>query len=163
MMKEVEENKNVINLDLSETARTKIWINGDCNRVLELNLSDVGIISRLEKAQAEIDELVEEVRKLSATDIPEDDPDNIVGSTFKIMNEKMCNIVDGIFDFPVCEICCDGGSMFDPIKGQLRFEYIIDKLSNLYKGTISEEMKRVQAKMKAHTAKYTKSSTKKRK
>ena len=108
-----------------------------------------------------MDELVEEVRKLSATDIPEDDPDNVVGNTFKIMNEKMCNIVDGIFDFPVCEICCDGGSMFDPIKGQLRFEYIIDKLSNLYKGTISEEMKRVQAKMNKHTAKYTKSGTKK--
>ena len=75
----------------------------------------------------------------------------------------MRNIVDDIFDFSVCDICCDGGSMFDPIGGQLRFEYIIEKLSKLYEGTIAEEMKRVQTKLNKHTAKYTKSSTKKRK
>lgn len=154
---------NIISLDLSETARTKIWVNGDNTKVLELNLSDVGIISRLENAQNTINDLVAEVRSLSSADIPDGDPDGVMAKSFSKMNDKMCEIVDGIFDYPVCEICCDGGSMFDPIGGQMRFEYIIDKLSNLYTDTITEEMKRIQAKMDKHTAKYTKPTTKKRK
>ena len=152
--------KNVVNLDLQEIARTKIWVNGDCTRVLELNLSDMGVMSRLQDAYPKLDELTEEVKNLASK---EDATNEEIVETFKKINQQMKDIVDKIFDFPVSDICCDGGSMYDPIGGQLRFEYIIDKLSKLYESSLNEEFKRMQAKVNKHTAKYTKSATKKRK
>lgn len=148
---------NVVNLEIPEVERASVWVNGDCTKVLKLNLSDMGVITRLQDAYPKLDELVEEVQKLHADDISDDE----IVSTFKRINQQMKDLVDGIFDFPVSDIMCDGGSMYDPINGQLRFEYIIDKLSNLYTSTLKEEWKRTQKKMEVHTAKYTK-STKKR-
>lgn len=159
MIEEVK-NNNVINLDLSETARTKIWVNGDNTKVLELNLTDMGVMGRLQDAYPKLDELTAEVKNLASA---EDISDEEVVATFKRIDQQMRDIVDSIFDFKVCDVCCDGGSMYDPIGGQLRFEYIIDKISKLYESSLNEEFKRMQAKVKTHTAKYTKSSTKKRK
>ena len=158
MIEEVKD-KNVLNLDLSETARTKIWVNGDNTKVLELNLTDMGVMSRLQDSYPKLDELTAEVKNLASADISDEE----IVETFKKIDKQMRDIVDNIFDFPVCDVCCDGGSMYDPVGGQLRFEYIIDRISKLYETSLNEEFKRMQAKVKTHTAKYTKSSTKKRK
>ena len=160
-MKMIEEvkDKNVLNLDLSETARTKIWVNGDNTKVLELNLTDMGVMSRLQDSYPKLDELTAEVRNLASADVSDEE----IVATFKKIDKQMREIVDNIFDYPVCDVCCDGGSMYDPVGGQLRFEYIIDRISKLYETSLNDEFKKMQAKMKTHTAKYTKSSTKKRK
>ena len=158
MIEEVKD-KNIVNLDLSETARTKIWVNGDNTKVLELNLTDMGVMSRLQDSYPKLDELTAEVKNLASADVSDED----IVATFKKIDKQMREIVDNIFDYPVCEVCCDGGSMYDPVGGQLRFEYIIDRISKLYETSLNDEFKKMQAKMKTHTAKYTKSSTKKRK
>lgn len=158
MIEEVKD-KNVLNLDLSETARTKIWVNGDNTKVLELNLTDMGVMSRLQDSYPKLDELTAEVRNLASADVSDEE----IVATFKKIDKQMREIVDNIFDYPVCDVCCDGGSMYDPVGGQLRFEYIIDRISKLYETSLNDEFKKMQAKMKTHTAKYTKSSTKKRK
>ena len=168
MTKEEAKNKNVVNLDLSETARTKIWVNGDCTKVLELNLTDLGIMGRARSAMQELDELQAEANRLASAEVPdsletEDDEkkfdDMLV--VFRDIDKKMRKIVDSIFDFPVCEICCDGGSMYDLFKGQYRYEYIIDKLMALYGDSWEKEQKLAQDKMKSHTAKYTKKRSRK--
>ena len=73
----------------------------------------------------------------------------------------MRKIVNGIFDFDVCDICCDGGSMYDPIGGQYRYEYIIDRIMALYGDSWEKETKLSKDRMKSHTAKYTKSRKRK--
>ena len=158
MIEEVKD-KNVVNLDLSETARTKIWVNGDNTKILELNLTDMGVMGRLQNSYPKLDELMAEVKYLASADVSDED----IVATFKKIDKQMREIVDNIFDYPVCDVCCDGGSMYDPVGGQLRFEYIIDRISKLYETSLNDEFKKMQAKMKTHTAKYTKSSTKKRK
>ena len=163
MMKEekkVAENNNVINLDLSPIARTNVWVDGDCTKVLRLNLTDIGIMGRLQDSYPKLDALTAEVQKLAAS---ADASDSDVVTAFRTIDKQMRDIVDFIFDFPVSEIVCDGGSMYDPVGGQLRFEYVIDRISKLYETSLNEEFKRMQAKMNTHTAKYTKSATKKRK
>lgn len=155
---------NIINLDMSESARRKIWINGDNTKVIELNLSDMGIITRLNDAYPKLDELSAEVREMASAEIPEDDDAtalSIMAEQFKSINEKMCDLVDMIFDYPVSAVCCDGGSMYDIVAGQYRFEYIIDKLSALYEDSINEEYKRMQKRMATHTNKYTTTRKKK--
>ena len=155
--KKVETPNNVVTLDIPEVERASVWVNGDCTKVLKLNLSDMGVITRLQDAYPKLDALVEEVQNLSKDGVSDEE----IVATFKSIDKQMKDLVDGIFDYPVSDILCDGGSMYDPINGQLRFEYIIDRLSNLYTNTLKEEWKRTQKKMEVHTAKYTK-STKKR-
>lgn len=155
--KEVD-NNNVINLDMRESSRRKIWINGDSTKVIELNLSDMGILTRLNDAYPKLDDLVAEVKKFASAEITDEDNAEQLGQLsekFKEINQKMKDLVNYIFDYNVCDVCCDGGSMYDLVNGQYRFEYIIDKLSALYETTINEEYKRIQARMATHTSKYT--------
>lgn len=167
MIKEATD-KNVLNLDLSETARTKIWVNGDNRRVLELNLTDLGIMGRAKDAKDKLDELQAEANELASADVPatiESDEDeekvDIAIEKFRSIDKKMRDLVDGIFDFPVCEVCCDGGSMYDPIGGQYRYDYIIDKIMALYGDQWEKESKLRKQSMEKHTAKYTKSRKRK--
>ena len=163
-MNEIEKkDSNVLNLDLSETARTKIWVNGDCTKVLELNLTDMNIMSRAKDAQAKLDELQAEANELASVEVPksietEEDEKKLDKAieVFKAIDKQMRDIVNGIFDFNVCDVCCDGGSMYDPINGQYRYEYIIDKLMALYGDSWEKEAKQNKATMQKHTAKYTK-------
>lgn len=157
-----------LNLDLSETARTKIWVNGDCTKVLELNLTDLGIMGRAKDAMKELDELQAEANALVSAEVPdnlETEEDNKkfdeVIETFRNIDNKMRKIVNEIFDFDVCDICCDGGSMYDPIGGQYRYEYIIDRIMALYGDSWEKETKLSKDRMKSHTAKYTKSRKRK--
>lgn len=167
MIEEVKD-KNVINLDLSETARTKIWVNGDNTRILELNLTDMGIVARAKDAKDKLDELQEEANSLASSDVPdsietEEDEKKVDEAIekFRAINQKMKDLVDGIFDYPVCDVCCDGGSMYDPINGQYRYDYIIDKLMKLYGDQWEKEKKLRKQQMVHYTAKYTKSRKKK--
>jgi hypothetical protein len=45
--------------------------------------------------------------------------------------------------------------MYDPINGQFRYEHLITILTGLYEKNLAQEMARVKARMKTHTAKYT--------
>ena len=160
---------NVINLDLREAARTKIWVNGDCQKIIELNLTDMGIISRFSDTYPKLLSLQEEVKMAIDDGKPEDLDDiddlNTFASQFKIIDKKMRDYVDYIFDGKVSDVCCDGGSMYDLVAGGWwRFEYIIDKLGNLYKMKFGDEMKKNDQRMKMHTERYTGKSkyTKKR-
>lgn len=163
----MEENKNkALNLDLSETARTKVWVNGDCTKILELNLTDLGIMGRAQDAIVKLDELQAEANKLASAEVPEsietDEEKRKFSETVKLfrdIDKKMRVIVNGVFDFNVCDVCCDGGSMYDPIGGKYRYEYIIEKLMNLYGQSWERETKIAKDRMKSHTAKYTKKRT----
>ena len=164
---------NVINLDLSETARRNIWINGDCTKVIKLNLTDLGIVARAKDAKEKLDELQAEATKLASAEVPksmetEEDERKIDEAIeqFRAIDRKMKDIVDSIFDYPVSDVCCDGGSMYDPINGQYRYDYIIDKLMALYGDEWEKENKARKTAMEKHTSKYTglkKSATKARK
>ena len=167
MLEEVKD-KSVLNLDLSETARTKIWVNGDNRRVLELNLTDLGIMGRAKDAKNKLDELQAEANELASADVPatiesEEDEEkvDVAIEKFRSIDKKMRDLVDGIFDFPVCDVCCDGGSMYDPIGGQYRYDYIIDKIMALYGDQWEKENKLRKQSMEKHTAKYTKSRKRK--
>ena len=167
MLEEVKD-ESVLNLDLSETARTKVWVNGDNRRVLELNLTDLGIMGRAKDAKDKLDELQAEANELASADVPatiesEEDEEkvDVAIEKFRSIDKKMRDLVDGIFDFPVCDVCCDGGSMYDPIGGQYRYDYIIDKIMALYGDQWEKESKLRKQSMEKHTAKYTKSRKRK--
>ena len=151
---------NIVNLDMSEAARTKIWVNGDATKVLELNLTDMGIVTRFSEVYPKLLTLQDKIRAIINDGKPEElggieDISNFA-SQFKGIDKEMRDYVDYIFDFKVCDICCDGGSMYDLVAGGFwRFEYIIDKIGNLYHLKLGEEMKKNEQRMNMHTDRYT--------
>lgn len=151
-------------LDLSLSKRKRFRIDGDDSRVLELNTSDLNLITRLRSvypqlkdiAQNAFKDLPDAVIEDENYDFMEDEATSKLSEALQDADTKMRSLIDYIFDSNVSELCAPHGSMFDPINGKLRFEHIIDTLAPLYETDISTEMNKVTANVSKHTAKYTK-------
>lgn len=151
-------------LDLRLSSRKRFRIDGDDNRVLELNTSDLNLITRLRSAYPQLKDIAQNAFK----DLPdaviedenydfmEDEATSKFSETLQDADTKMRALLDYIFDSNVSELCAPHGSMFDPVNGKLRFEHIIDTLAPLYETDISTEMNKVTVNVSKHTAKYTK-------
>ena len=161
----VEDNKAIKNISLSH--KTKFTIDGDYNRVLELDTTDMNILVRLEEAypkmEAKAREAAEQMAKLSEHD-GEDTADSLkeLTTTLKSIDANMREEIDYIFDSDVSAVCVPKGNMYDPYNGEFRFEHIIEVLTTLYADNLSVEFKKMQDKVKKHTTKYTSTSKRKR-
>lgn len=161
-MTEINNTSTVQRVDLSVLRKQRFLIDlGDSvERILELNTSDMGVIERLSGGYEKLhklDSMLEELQKfngISESDVDESAIEEL-GRKTKEIDTGMREIIDTIFESNVSEICCPFGSMYDPIQGKLRYEHIIETLLNLYTSNISDEMKKVTARMNKHTAKYT--------
>lgn len=151
-------NNNIIDINISGIQRKRYRINGDDSKILELNPADFNITVRMNEAYPKLVECQSKISELSG--LPEDEEDtleNLSKFTNKLaeLNTKMCELIDYIFDSNVSELCCDGGSMYDMIDGYMRYEVIIDNLVKLYENNLNQETKKIQKRVKKHTAKYT--------
>lgn len=151
---EIPSNDNVIDISIDSAKRTRFRINGDNSAIIELNLSDLGIMDRMEKG---LKELQDEMSRIA--EIP-GDADNI-SELMRQADERMRKCVDYIFDYPVSAACCKYGTMYDPKDGKFRYESIIDGLTKLYADNINAEYNKVKGRLAKHTEKYV--ATKKRK
>lgn len=159
---------NVVSLDMPEVERVSVWVNGDCTKVIRLNLSDMNIMTRAKDALVKLEDLQAEANNLASVEVPDnfdtdEDKEKLDKAIelFREINQKMKDIVDGIFDYPVSDVCCDGGSMYDPLNGKYRYECIIDRIMALYTDNWEKETRQSRERMQSHTAKYTKSRKKK--
>lgn len=149
---------DIVDIDLSATKRKRFRINGDNNKILELNVSDMNIMSRLTAAYERLNKNMEEVSSLLG-DVPEevDEEQSLkIKEVLDDIDASMKKELDYIFDAPVSEVCGDGGSMYDPFEGQFRYEHIIDALSKLYENNLNAEFAKMKKRVSAKTSKYTK-------
>lgn len=150
---------NVIDIDLSALRKKRIRINGDDSKIIELNVSDMGVVTRLQEAYdrlislANTYNLQEEESKAEADDDSFDETKAI--ETLRILDTEMRDLIDFIFQANVSEVCADDGTMADPINGQFRFEHIIEKFLAVYDKNFTEEFKRMSKNVKKRTNKYT--------
>lgn len=138
---------NIIDITLEGAERTKVRLNGRDDLILELNLTDLGIIDRLQQGMAKLED---EMRKISQ--MPDDDSN--LAARMKEADLRMREYVDYIFDYPVSSVCARYGTMYDPKDGKFRYEIIIDKLVGLYTDRINSEYSKLQKRMAKHTDKY---------
>ena len=168
------DNREPIDIDLSITKKQRFRINGDNNAILELDISDFGIINRFSEIKPKLKALAEdgvelEADKIVAESDMEDGSDEISDSDIKSIgkeitdkDKKLREYIDYIFDSNVSEVCAPTGTMFDIINGMFRYEYIIDRITKLYKDNIATEFEKVAKRVDLHTNKYTKKTTKKK-
>ena len=156
--------QNVVDLSLDSVRKKRFRIDGDDNRILELNTSDLNILARLKEAYPKLIELADNAFK-SLPDMENTEEqdynfmtDEATSKTIEILKEadkNMRDLVDYIFESNVSEICAPSGSMYDPINGKFRFEHIIEVLAGLYETDVAKEMGRMSTRVKKHTDKYT--------
>lgn len=144
------------NLNFGFNKKKRFTIDGDENRVIELDTSDVGVVTRLEKSVDKITELQakqDELTKLS------EDEDTALDFTklFSEIEADMRGIIDEIFDTPVCDAILGKSSVFSPVNGRYKFEQLIETLLDQYGKDIAAEAKKInKSKVAAKTAQYKK-------
>lgn len=147
-------NNNIVDIDLSITRKKRFRIDGDDNRIIELNTSDMTILNRLDEADKQLRELADKAT-FGMSETGEDDNADVVKELLAT-DKQMRAIIDYLFDAPVSDVCAPDGSMYDPFNGKYRFEHIMETLFALYEKNISEEIKKMRKNVQKHTDKYTK-------
>ena len=151
---------DIIDIDLSAIKKQRFRINGDNSKILELNISDMNLITRLNEVYPKLIKSQEKVVTLADMEEDADGDAEILSSTAKKLKEidqEMREYIDFIFQSNVSEVCASEGSMYDPIDGVFRYEHIIEALAKLYENNLDREFSKMKDRMKKHTAKYTKS------
>ena len=146
---------DIIDLNLEGVKKSRFRINGDPKAIIELNISDLRIGERLEEGLQKLQDEMTKIANLS------DDDENLTDA-LKKADTAMRGYIDYIFDSPVSEVVGKGGTMYDPIKGQFRYEHIIEGLTKLYSNNLTEEYKKISKRIQKHTDKYTTQYTGKR-
>ena len=157
--KPVEKQDNaIVDVDLGFVEKKKFRINGDYNRMLELNVSDLNIFSRLEKGYEQLKALGKKAEENVASIPDEEDAGDLSKISFALteIDGEMRKIIDYIFDTNASEVCVPSGNMFDPVNGQFRFERIIDTLTSLYSNGLRSEFTKMKNNVEKKTSKYTK-------
>lgn len=149
---------DIIDIDLTPIKRKRFRINGDSSKILELNTSDVGIVSRLGKVYPKLQKLAEEASTFSEEELNDNSEEGLAKFAGKLetIDSKMSKLVDELFDAEVSAVCKDGGSMYDPFNGMFRFEHIINTLSKLYENNFNDEFTKIRKRVDKHTNKYIK-------
>lgn len=148
---------NTIDLDLSEIRKKRIRIDGDDNRIVEINISDMGVMDRLQNAYDRLVSLANEYHMAEEEESSEDEDVEVAKliESLKNLDIKMRELVDYVFNANVSEVCVQDGTMADPVNGQFKFEYIIEKFLALYDKNFDMEFKKMSKSVSKHTNKYT--------
>ena len=143
---------NIIDIDLSVTRKKRFRIDGDDNRVIELNTSDMTILNRLDEADRQLRELANKAN-FELADVEDENRDIV--KELLATDKQMREIIDYLFDAPVSDVCAPDGSMYDPFNGKYRFEHIMEALFVQYENNIAEEIKKMRKNVQKYTSKYT--------
>ena len=145
-------------INLSATRKKRFRIDGDNNRYLELDTSDMGIITRLDNLYPKLQKLAQDaaIKQLDKEEAAGEKALSKISNALIKIDAQMRQIVDDIFQSDVSAKCAPSGTMFDPFNGEFRYEHIIDVVGSLYKENIKKEFKKMANNMSKRTAKYTK-------
>ena len=149
-------NDDIIDIVIPEVKKKRFRIDGDNNRILELDVSDMSIITRLDSTYRKLTELMEDV----ANSMSEEDEDGIeiiakTSDSLQTIDTKMRRLIDELFESNVSEVCVPSGSMYDLYNGKYRFEHILEVLFGLYEENITKEYEKLKSRVSKHTDKYT--------
>ena len=155
--------EEIRNISLSH--KKSFSIDGDINRIIQIDTSDLNVTVRLEEVYTDLLKLAIDAtdRMASVKDNKEEEDDDAelksplsdYSEILKDIDKQMREKVDYIFDSPVSDICVPSGNMYSIVGGEFNFERVVDALITLYANDIASEFKKMQSRVKKHTDKYT--------
>lgn len=148
--------ENIIDIEFKELQKKRFRLDRDNNRIIELNTSDLTIVKRLEEAYPKLMDFVTDAQKEINLEETEEGMTNAALAQLPIIDAKMRQLIDYIFDSKISDKAAPDGSMYDLFNGKFRFEYIIERLLNLYDTNFNNEYEALRKSVSKHTSKYTK-------
>lgn len=128
-------------------------INGDENNTVKINVSDVGILTRLQDAFERIDGIAEDVEKKEKQDISKAD-------LFKEQDERVREMVNKIFDTDICASALGGTNAFSVASnGKPVIVNLLEALIQILVQEIKADQTAAQIKLEDKTDKYVKPIT----
>ena len=154
---QVPVDNDIVDVSFDTIKKKKFRIDGDNDRILELDTSDFSVMNRIEEVYPKLVKLGEKASSLKIDENAEEVDVNVVpklAQTLKEIDADMRGIIDYIFDSDVASKCAPSGSMFDLFNGEFRYEHIMDKLTQLYESNLSKEFELFNKRINKHTDKY---------
>ena len=152
---------DIVDVNFDSIKKKKFRIDGDNNRILELDTSDLSVINRIEDSYPKLVALEQKasLMKVNSENSDDDSLDEAIekvniSQTLREIDSEMRDIMDYIFDAKVSEKCAPSGSMFDPFNGEFRYEHILDTLTKLYETNLDKEYELLRKRINKHTDKY---------
>lgn len=146
---------NVTDIQLNISKKEQFRINGDDSKIIELDISDLGVLNRLRESYPRLQDLG---MKGFEAESDEDLDNKTLGEFMDALNNvntEMCSILNYIFDSNIAETCSFGKPLYNMVAGKFIFEIIMEALFDLYSDNIKAEFGEMSARMKSHTSKYT--------
>ena len=153
------------NINLNLNTKQRFTVDGDANKVIELDTHDINVAKRLSESINMMDELRDKWNELTEKSAQVVEGKEITLETndelTQLLDEletKMRGIVDFIFDSEgLCDIILGNSSIFTPVNGKTKYEQIIDGITGLYEDSIKAETEKLNKRKIANkTAKYVK-------
>ena len=146
---------NVTDIQLNISKKEQFRINGDDSKIIELDISDLGVLNRLRESYPRLQDLgMKGFEADSDEDLDTKTLGEFMGALDNI-NTEMCDILNYIFDSDIAKTCSFGKPLYNMVAGKFIFEIIMDTLFGLYSDNIKAEFGEMSARMKSHTSKYT--------
>lgn len=139
---------DIVDINIDGIKKQRFRINGDSTAIIELNLSDLNTVDRMQEGMKKLEEEMTAIANL-----PDDEK---LSDKLKEADARMREYVDYIFDYPVSAVCVKNGTMYDPKDGMFTYEHIIDALTKLYTNNLNAEYKKMKSRVQKYTDKYTK-------
>lgn len=157
-VEETKVNSQVVDmdLDLSATRKKRIRIDGDDNRIIEINTSDMNIIQRLDTLSDRMNKLSDKFIDLKFGNTPEGEEPSMTDTkeAIRMIDRELRDIIDELFQSKVADICAPDGTMWDMFNGSFRYEIVLEKLLSLYADNIQAETKKTMDRLHKYTNKY---------
>lgn len=152
---------DIKDVEIQAIKKQRFRFNHDNSMILELNTSDLNIVTRLSTSYEKLNKIMEDVGKV-LTELPdgeaEDEQLKSISDGLKKLDDAMRKELDTIFDAPVSDVLGRDGSMYDPMDGMFRYEHIIETLVAFYENNLSNEFAKMRARVASRTDKYVKGS-----
>lgn len=119
-------------------------INGDESRILRINTSDMNIITRMNKAEKELQKIADKCNSATA--------DNAI-ETLSYLDNEVRKQINYVFDGDVSDIIFGNTNCISIAGGKPIFENFLEAVLPVIKEDISTEQKKIERKVSKYTSK----------
>lgn len=142
-----DKREDIVDVELPIEQKQRFRLNGDNNKIIELNVHDMGIVNRLDTAYPKLSEIMS---RFSTLDTDSDRFKEELDSCDADLREQ----INYIFDSPVSDVCVSSGRMYDLYDGELAWERVIRTLSKLYADEFASEYKKLKNRVQNRASNY---------
>lgn len=128
------------------TTKKKYAINGDENNVIEVDVSDLNLIKRFEKATPKIEELEDKFKDIDSPTVEQ----------LEEADHKLRTILNEVFESDVCTPAFGNVNCLSPVaNGKFLFEAFVEALMPMIKQDIKATAQASKIHLEEKTSKYT--------